>query len=142
VAGFASQRRAIGAALRHAIFEFAVVWIGMTRGAAHIFKMERQDLVGPARPSRLVAIGAGHGRVRSRQSEASLAMLRDGKERTVKITHGMAILAFVQIWGGGELAVMSVFVAVRAKREFDLVNRVLAGRKMALGAFHGNVFAS
>jgi hypothetical protein len=33
-------------------------------------------------------------------------------------------------------------MAVRAKREFHLIDRVLAGRKMALVAFHGHVLAS
>ncbi len=142
VAGFASQRHAVAAPLRHAFLELAVVRIGVTRGAAHVFKMERQELVGTACRSHLVTIGAGHGGMGTRQCEASFAMLRDGKERTVKIPYGVAILAFVQIWGGGELAVMSILVTVRAERKFHLVDRALAGRKMALGAFHGHVFAS
>ena len=54
-------------------------------------------------------------------------MLGDGKERTVKIAHGVAIFAFVQIRSGGELTVMCVLVTVRTKREFHLVNGVLAG---------------
>ena len=57
----------------------------MTRGAAHVYKMERQDLVRAARRSGLVAIGAGHGGMGSRQCETSFAVLRDGKQRTVKI---------------------------------------------------------
>ena len=136
VAGFASQRRTVAAPLRHAFLELAVVRIGMTRRAAHVFKMERQDLVDPACRSRLVAIGAGHRGMGSPQCEASFAVLRDGKERTVKIAYGVAILAFVEIGGCRELAVMRILVAVRAKREFHLVNGVLAGRKMALAAFH------
>jgi len=63
-------------------------------------------------------------------------VLRDGKERTVKIAYGVAILAFVEIGGCRELAVMRVLVTVRAKREFHLVNGVLPCWKMALGAFH------
>jgi hypothetical protein len=142
VAGFASQRCAIGAALRHAVLELAVVRIGVTRGAAHVFEMEGQDLV--CSPSRtcLVAIGARHGGVGSGQGEASLAVLRNGKERTVKIAHRMAILAFVEIGGGGELSVMRVLVTVRAEGKFHLINRVLASRKMALVAFYGHVFPS
>src|SRR5260370_28569212 len=53
----------------------------------------------------------------------------------------MAILAFVQVWGRGELAVMSILVTVRAKREFYFVNRVLSGRQMAFGAFDRDVLA-
>jgi hypothetical protein len=142
VAGFTTKSCAVGTALRHAVLELTVVRIGMTRCAAHILKMEGQDLVGPARRSRLVAIGAGDSGVGSGQSEPSVAMLRNGKERTVKIAHGMAIFAFVQVWHPAELAVMRILVTVRAQSEFHVVNRVLAGRKMALRAFDGNVFAS
>lgn len=142
VAGFASQRCAVGASLRHAILEFAVMRILVAAGTTAIFEAERHNFVGAACRSHLVTIGAPNGGVGSGQSETSVAMLGDGIERTVKIAHGMAILAFVQMRRRGELAVMSVFMAVRAKREFHLVNGVLAGRKMALGAFHGNVFAS
>jgi len=128
VTGFASQRGAVGASLRHAIFEFAVVRICVAGGATAIFEAERHNFVRAARRSHLVTIGAGHGGVRSGQSEASVAMLGDGKESAVKIAHGVAVLAFVQMRSRGELAVMRVLVTVRAKREFHLVNRVLAGR--------------
>jgi hypothetical protein len=110
--------------------------------ATAIFEAERHNFVGAARGSRFVTIGARHGGVGPGQSETSVAMLGDGKERTVKIAYGMTVLAFVQMRSAGELAVVSVFMAVRAKREFHLVNGVLAGRQMALGAFYGNVFAS
>ncbi len=53
----------------------------------------------------------------------------------------MAILAFVQVRGRGELAVMSILVTVRAKREFYFVNRVLSDRQMAFGAFDRDVLA-
>lgn len=139
VACLASQRCAVGALLGHAIFEFAVMRICVAGGATAVLEAERHNLVGAARRSRLMAIGARHGGVRSRQSESGLAMLRDGKECTVKIAHCMAILAFVQVWGGGELAVMSILVTVCAERKLHLVNRVLAGRKMALGAFDRDV---
>ena len=66
VAGFASQRRTVAAPLRHPFLELAVVRIGMTRRAAHVFKMERQDLIGPACRSHFVAIGAGHRGMGSR----------------------------------------------------------------------------
>jgi len=141
VAGFASQRRAVGASLRHAVLELTVVRIGMTCRATRIFKMEGQDLVRAARRSRLVTIGAGHGGVGPGQCEASFAMLRDRKSGAMKIAHSMAILAFVEIWCGGKLSIMRVLVTIRAKRKFHLVNGVLAGGKMALIAFYGHVFS-
>lgn len=127
VAGFASERCAVGASLRLAIFEFAVVRICMAGGASAICESERQNLVLAACRSRLVTIGAGHGGVCSGQSEMSVAVLRDGKERTVPVTHGMTIFAFVQMRSGGELAVMRVLVTVRAERKLQFVNCVLAG---------------
>ena len=142
VAGFASQRRAVGASLRHAIFEFAVMRIRVAGGATAVFKMERHNLVGAATRSHFVAIGAGHCGMGSGQCKASLAMLHDGKCRAVKVPNRMAVLAFVQIRRPCELAVMGILMAVRAKRESHLVNGVLAGWKMALRAFHGHVFAS
>jgi hypothetical protein len=141
VAGLTSQRRAVGALLGHAIFEFPVMRIRVAGGAAAVFEAKRHDLVSAACRSHFVAIGAGHRGMGSRQCEASFAMLRDGKERTVKIAYGVAILAFVEIGGCGELAVMRILVTVRAKREFHLVNGVLAGRKMTLVTGNGNVFA-
>ena len=126
VAGFASERCAVGASLSLAIFEFAVVRICMAGGASAIFESERQNLVLAACRSRLVTIGAGHGGMCTGQSETSVAVLRDGKERTVPVAHGMTIFAFVQMRSGGELAVMRVLVTVRAERKFHFVNCVLA----------------
>lgn len=114
VAGFAPQGRAVSTPPRHAIFEFAVMRICVAGSATSIFKVERQNFVGAACRSHLVTIGAGHGGVCSGQGETSVAMLSDGKERAVKIADGVAIFAFVQMRRRGELAVVSVFVTVRA----------------------------
>lgn len=141
VAGFASLRCAVGASLGHAIFEFAVVGIRVAGSATAIFEAERHDFVGAACRPHLVTIGARNGGVGSGQYETSVAMLGDGKEGAVKIAHGMAIFAFVGVRSGGELAVMRVLVTIRAKSEFDLVNRIFTGGQMALSALDGNVFA-
>jgi hypothetical protein len=63
VARLASQGCAVGASLRHAVFEFAVMRICVAGGATTIFEAERQNLVGAACRSHLMAIGAGHGGV-------------------------------------------------------------------------------
>lgn len=139
--GFTSQGRAIGAALRHAVLELAVVHVEVTRGAAHVLPMKGHDLVAAAGRADFVAIGAGHRRMRPREDETGVAMLRNRKSGAVKIQNGVAILAFVQIRGGGELAIVRILVAVRAKREFHLVNGVLASGQMALVAGHGDVLA-
>ena len=95
MAGFAAQRRAIGAALRHAIVEFAVMDIRMAAGTRHVFEKKWQDLIGPASGTHFVAIGTGDGGVRASQNELSFAMFGDGECGAVKVQNGMTILAFV-----------------------------------------------
>src|SRR5215472_3562375 len=63
-------------------------------------------------------------------------MLGDGKQSAVPIRYRMAALAAVLKRRFRELAVVGVFVAVRTGRELHLVDRLLAGRSVALVAFH------
>ena len=67
--GFASLRRAISAAPRHAVLEFAFVNIDVTCSAGPILKTERQDFIGPSGGPDFVTVGTGHGRVCSGQRE-------------------------------------------------------------------------
>lgn len=127
VASFASQGRAIGAQFLLLLLKFTVMGILMAAGAAHVFPTEWKDLIGSPGGSDLVTVSARHGGVGSRQCETSVAMLCDGKERAVKITDGMAILAFIGAGSSGELAVMGILVAIGTERKFHLVNGVLAG---------------
>lgn len=95
VTSFAAERRAIGAPLRHAIVEFAVMDILVTAGAGHVLKDKGQDLIGPAGGAYFVAIGAGDGSMCTGQGETSFAMFGDCKGGAVKVQNGMTILAFV-----------------------------------------------
>lgn len=126
MAGFASLRRAIGTAPRHAFFEFAMMDILMAGGAGPIFEMERQDLVGPPGGTNFVAIGARNGSVRAGQGKTRLAMFGDRESGAVKIQNGMTLLAFVSIRRGFKLSVMGILVAVGAGCEFHLIDGVLA----------------
>jgi len=85
MAGFASLRRAVGTAPRHAFIEFAMMDILMAGGAGPIFEMERQDLVGPSGSTNFVAIGARNSGVRAGQCKTRLAMFGDRESGAVKI---------------------------------------------------------
>lgn len=63
VTGFAAQSGSIGAFLRHALLEFALVWIRVAGRAGAVREMERQNLVCSSAKARLVAIRAGDGHV-------------------------------------------------------------------------------
>lgn len=141
VTGFATQGRAVDAALCHAVLEFAVMRIAVARGTAPVFEMERQDFIRPARRAHLVTIGTRHGSMSARQCETSVAMLGDRVRGAMEVLHGVAALAFIEIRRGDELAIVCIFMAIRAGREFHFVNRVFACGQMALGAFHGDVLA-
>lgn len=117
------------------------MWIQMAGRATAILEAKRYNFVRPPRCTHLVTIVARHGSVRSCQGKARVAMLRDGEQGTVKITHGMAILAFVQVRSRRKLAIMCILVAVGTKRELHLVDRVFASRQMAFAAFDRDVLA-
>ena len=140
VASLAPERGSVGPLLCHARVEFAVVRIGMARGARTVLEVEWQNLVGPASEARLVTFGAGHGHMRSRERKARVLVLGDRERRSVKILYGVAILAAVLIRSGGELLVMRILMAIRASREFHFVDRVLPRRRVAFLASDGHMF--
>lgn len=141
MAGFTSQWRTVCAPLRHALVEFAVVRVRVTRRARAVFESKCDDSIGAAGRPQLVAIRTSHGGVGALQCEARLAMHGDGKGRAVKIADRVAALALVEERSACELAGMGVLVTVHARFEFHFVKRVLAGRDVAPGAFHLDVFA-
>src|SRR6267143_5250093 len=141
MAGFASLRRAVGTAPRHALIEFAMMDILMAGGAGPIFEMERQDFILPSGGTDFVAIGASNGGMRAGQRKTRLAMFGDRESGAVKIQNGMTLLAFVTIRRGFKLSVMGILMAVGAGCEFHLVDGVLARWQMALVAFHFDVLA-
>jgi len=141
VARFAAERSAIGAFLRHAVFEFALMDILVAGGARAVRKMERQNLVRSSAQAHFVALRAGYRHVGSGQHEMSVLVLGNGKRRAMKVLNGMAILAAVLVWSGGKLLVMRVLMAIRAGREFNFVQSVFAGRRVAFIASDGHMFS-
>ena len=141
VTGLAAKRGAVGPTPRHAVLKLTVMGVLMASCAAAVFKVEGQNLIRAMRHLRLVTIVARDGYVRARQGVFRIAMLGNGEERAVKILHGMAVFTAIVIRRAGKLLVVHVLMAVRAVREFHLVNRVLAGREMAFIAFHLCVLA-
>ena len=139
MAGFAAEGRAVGAALRHAVLELAVMRIVVACRTGQVLEMEGQDFVGAACGAYLMAIGARHGRMGTRQCETCVAMFGDGKSGTVEVQDGVTALAFIQIRRRCKLIVVGILVAIRASREFHLVNRVFPRGQMAFSAFDGDV---
>lgn len=141
MARFAAKRGAIRAAAGHAVVEFAMVRIQVTRGTSLALKLEGYDFVRAAAGSYFVALVARHGHVRARECEMGFAVIRDRKRGAVKIQDGMATLAAVLIGSGGKLPIVRIFVAIQTGGEFHFVHRILACRNVALGALDGNVLA-
>lgn len=113
----------------------------MTRGATHVRKTERQNLIGPRAQAYFMAVRTRNRGVRPAQRVARLPVHRHGKSRLVEILDGVAVLAPVLIRRGRELIVVGILMAVRASRKFHFVNGVFTRRQMALVAFHLDVLA-
>jgi len=141
VTRLAAQSCSIGAFLRHALLEFALVGIGVAGGACAVAEVERQNLVRPSAEAGFVALRAGDGRVRSSQHEPGVLVFGNGERRAMKIFYGMAILTTVLIGSGGKLPVMRILMAIRACRELHFIQSIFVGRGMAFVASDGRVFA-
>ena len=118
-----------------------MVRIRVAGGATAIFKMERRNLVGRVSGPHFVAVVTGNGHVRACQRKLGLAMPGNRKHRTVKVLNGVAAFAAIIVRSGGKLAGVNVFVAVHAVCELHVVDCRLAGREVALRAFHLGVLA-
>ena len=132
VACFAAERCSIGALLRHAILEFSLVRVGVARSACAVFEMEWQNFIRSSAQPNFVALRAADGNVRACQNETRVLVFGYREGRTMKILHGVAILATVLVGRGGELFVMLILVAIRAGREFHFVQRVFAGGRYGI----------
>jgi len=126
VAGFAAERVAVSAALRHAVIEFAFVGILVAASAGHVVPAERQDLVGPAGGAGFVTFVATYGGVSADKRIARLAVHGDGVSGSVEVADRVAVFAAVLMGRGGELAVVLILVAIQAGGKLDFVNRILA----------------
>lgn len=142
MASFTAKRRAVGAALGHAVFECALVRVPVASGTSHILPAKWQDLVRTARCPCLVTVRARDRSMCSRQSETSVAMFRDGKSRAMEILNGMTAFTLVQVRSSSKLVVMGVFVAVQAGCELHFVDGVLASWEMALTTLNSDVLSA
>ena len=141
VARFAAQRGSIGALLRHALLEFALVGIRVAGSAGAVREMERQNLVRSSAEARFVALRAGDGHVGPGQHEVGVLVLGDRERRAMKVLYRVAVLAAILVGRGGKLLVMRVLMAIRARRELHFVDSVLAGRRVAFVASDGRMFS-
>src|SRR5579863_8182940 len=103
VAGFAAERRAVGALGRHAFLEFAFVHVLVAGVAIHVGEMERENFVGSAGEPHLVALGAADGHVSSRERILGVFVLGDSECRAMEILDRVAILAAILVRRRGEL---------------------------------------
>lgn len=141
VARFAAERRSIRFFRRHAIFKFALVGIGVARGACAVLKMKWQNFVCSSAQACLVAFRAGCSNVRTGQHEMSLLVLGDSKGRAVKILYRVAILTTVQVGSGGELFVVFILMAIRARRKLHIVLGIFSGWGVTFVTSYGCMFA-
>ena len=141
MAGFAAELGPIRPEAFLPIAELTMVRVLVTTCAGFVGKGKRNDFVFSAASPRFVAFFASHGGVRSGQGELGLFVLGDGKQRAVPIRYRMAALAAVLERRFCKLAVVRIFVADRAACELNFVNRLFAGRSVALVALHFRVLS-
>jgi len=141
VTSFAAQQSSIGAFLRHALFEFTLMWIGVACRAGAVGKMEWRNLVRSSSEAHFVAFRTRDGHMRAGQRKMRILMLGNGERGAVKIFNSMAILASVLVGRGGKLLVMGILVAILARPKLHLVDRVFAGGHVTFVATDGNMFS-
>ena len=110
--------------------------IFVTPRAGGICEMERQNIVRPSTESRLMTIRAGDCRVRAGKRKSRALMLRNRVRGSLPIYGCMTVFTPMRIRGCSELIIVSILVAIRTGRKSQFVNRVLARRNVALGAFN------
>lgn len=138
MADLAPNDAAIAADLRNQPMELPAMRIGMAHGAGPVIKViaHRRGLPG----FRLVALGAVHASVSSRQLEAGAFVSGDVEGSAAKSLDRVAIVTAVEMGRTAKLRLVRIFVAIRAGGELQPEDRGLAGRLMALGAGHGGMF--
>jgi len=135
-----AQRSSISALQRHAILEFALMGIGVAGRASAVREMERQNLVRSSGEARFVTLRASDSHVSPGKREASVLVLGNGERRAMKVLYGVAVFAAILVRRGGELFVVRVLMAIRARRELHFVDSVLASRRVAFVASDGRMF--
>ena len=139
VAGLAACRRTVGTLLLHALFELALVRIGVTAGTVQVFPVIDRRRLGLEFRRLFVAIRAGSRHVTSGENEARLLVLGDAERGGLVALESVAAIAGVEIGRGNELSGMPVSMAIRAVLEFHLEQRLFALGNMTLGTLDSRV---
>ena len=139
MARFATGGRPIYPHLPHAIFELTFVRIGVTRGAGAILKLVEHGIFCLRRRFFLMTITTRDRDVPSGKHEPGLLVLRQSESGGPVSFQRMALLTAVEVWSGGELSLVFVFVAVKTARELYLVKRFFTFGDVALCTLHGGM---
>lgn len=126
--------------LRHPIAELATMGILMTSRAGHIIKAVHRRVLHLGRLHGLVTFSTGDRHVRVGENESSLLMTRQAEGRGLESFQRMALLTTVDVWRGGKLGLVLVFVALQTAVKLEFVDGIFASRNMALRALHGRMF--
>jgi hypothetical protein len=135
VARHTSRSAAVGALCSHLSAELTRMRVVMACGARAIFETELHGPDGAARLF-LVALPTRHGQVCAGQGEARLLVTSEREMCGTKFCDTVALFAAIVIGGGGELALVNIFMAIAALRLSDSKDGVFALRDMAFVALH------
>lgn len=136
VAGFAAKRFAGCIERGHAYCELPVMHVFMTGLAGHGREVE---LCGCTSSRRFMAFITRHCLVSPSKFEVQLLVHSESEIRQLECSAGVALFAAIAPGSACKLAFVHVFVAIGAKRVFDLEPRILASRSMAGFAFDAGV---
>lgn len=139
MAGFASARPSVGAALRHLRLEFAVMRILMAACAGHVAEVIRDNLGRPGGLVCLVAFRASDSKMRPGQREARFLVQRDCIRRWLETVYVVARFAPVRVWRSRKLTAVRVLMAIGAFLERNVVARCSSCRNMAFVAGDGRM---
>ena len=143
MASLAAKRRSVRARLLHALGELPLVRVFVAGFAIQCLPViEHHRLRHRIRMFRLfMAIRTGNRNMSARQNKPRFLVPLQSKCRRLPSPDRMALLALVPIRLIHKLAIMRIRMAIGAILELHFVERVLALRNMALGAFHLEVLS-
>jgi hypothetical protein len=129
-----AHRLSAGAYFRHAGLELSLVRILVASSTTPVFKIERQYFIRASSCAFFVAPNARYDCVSAIQWKTRILMHGDGEFGTMKIIHGVAGIALILVRSLCELAVVRIFVAVRALCKLYFEPGIGPGRDVALVA--------
>ena len=139
--GFASGSRPVRPQGLRALFELAVVRIGVATGAIQIAPVIYDSRFRPKVGRVFMAIGAGNRNVPTGERKMGFLMASQSECGRLVCFEVVASIASVEIRRCRKLAGVPVAVAIRATLELDLEEGVPAFRRMTLSALQACVRA-